>query len=145
MKRFLLRRLTSIFKIFFVLLWLINGTELFAQGVGLVQCYADKDQDGFGDPNDWVWVDASFGCPLFDTRPGSSNGLDCDDNDKDINPFTVWYKDQDNDGFRTAGSGITTCTRPPGYKLKRELHLGDGQTVNLSCGNGIIISRTFDN
>lgn len=77
----------------------------------------DKDGDGYGDmiarpvlgcnPPEIGWVD---------------NGLDCDDNDKTINPETVWYLDKDGDGYGNPNSFLTSCTEPEhpkGYSYVR--------------------------
>lgn len=41
---------------------------------------------------------------------------DCDDNNAMLNPNTIWYKDQDGDGY-SDGSTITQCEHPFGYYL----------------------------
>lgn len=37
--------------------------------------------------------------------------LDCNDNDPTLNPGTIWYYDQDGDGF-SDGTTQTGCTDP---------------------------------
>jgi hypothetical protein len=125
MRNYLLRRLASGLKVCFVLLCFFHGAELFAQGTGLAKCYADKDGDGFGDPNDWVFIDVAFGCGGFNGTAGRvDNGLDCNDNDAIEHPGAIWYENFDEDDF-TTGRTIEQCSRPPGYTTLAELYQGD--------------------
>jgi len=120
MKNFLLRQGASVLKVFLILICLFGSAQLFAQG-GFIRCYADRDRDGFGNPNDVIEVDITFGgsCGGVDGfRVG--NALDCDDADKNAFPGQVWYKDLDDDGIST-GQTITQCFRPFGYKTLSEL------------------------
>ena len=82
--------------------------------------YPDSDDDGYPST-----ATATVQC----TRPQGYKAeselisieiIDCDDNNKLVNPNTVWYKDADNDGF-TDGTTITQCDRPTNYKLKSEI------------------------
>ena len=74
--------------------------------------YADTDGDGYGDTNKTI---------LACTAPnGYVNDIsDCNDSNELINPATVWYPDNDGDGYPhvTQGSGIAQCQRPTGYTL----------------------------
>jgi hypothetical protein len=119
MKHVIRCRLAIILKAFFILLFFFSKQESFAQGTGAnTKCYADKDHDGFGDPNDYILIDPTLiNCSDVGR---ADNGLDCDDNNAAINPNTVWYKDADGDGY-TDGTKTTQCDRPPGYKLLSEL------------------------
>jgi hypothetical protein len=112
---FLPDRSALILRALFVALFFFSGAQVFAQTTGFVKCYADKDRDGFGDPNDFILVDVSIGCNLFGPDPRSDNGLDCNDNDASIHPYT-WYKDFDNDLY-SDGTTLIQCTQPLGYKL----------------------------
>ncbi|MGE5106342.1 MAG: hypothetical protein ACM3H8_02265, partial [Sphingobacteriales bacterium] len=122
MKSFLLRHLVQAVQICIFLCCVFCNSRSFAQGTGLIKCWADKDGDGYGDPNDLVLVDAAIGCGgLFDVDRRANNDLDCDDNNAAINPNTIWYKDADGDGF-TDGTNVPGCTRPDSYyKLGSEL------------------------
>jgi mannan endo-1,4-beta-mannosidase len=51
---------------------------------------------------------------------GYTSDVDCNDNNSEINPSTVWYEDTDDDGYSN-GSTLTQCLRPSGYKLLTEL------------------------
>jgi hypothetical protein len=95
-------------KKFIIFLFIISNSPLLAQQF----CYEDKDHDGYGDPSTQV-ANTIFGCPL-----GSwvNNGLDCNDNDANINPNTKWYKDLDNDDFSDSVNTLTQCDQPTGYK-----------------------------
>lgn len=63
-----------------------------------------KDQDG----DDWGDV-----APPEGVTPGS----DCDDADSAVHPQTVWYRDQDADGFGDPQSSQVQCAQPEGYVL----------------------------
>ena len=92
--------------------------------------YEDNDGDGFG--NDLQFVEDC-------TLPNGyvTNNMDCDDNDSEINPdseeicdgidndcdgiidedlnFTVYYEDNDGDGYGNDLQFVEDCTRPNGY------------------------------
>ena len=97
--------------------------------------YADGDEDGFGDPD--VSVDTCFEPDGYvaDAGPGLE---DCDDGDADINPdadevcdgvdqdcdeaidedavdASIFYADDDEDGFGDADSALASCEQPDGY------------------------------
>jgi len=128
MKKFLLRQMALALKLFLILLCLFNSAETFAQGTGAnTKCYADKDHDGFGNPNDFVFIDPTLANCSAQGRV--DNGLDCNDNDSTIKPNTIWYKDADNDNFWD-GTTLTQCIRPTGYKTLDEFHL-----LQLSYGS----------
>ena len=148
MEKFLLRQSGLALKLFFIYLCFINSTDTFAQGTGLMKCYADKDGDGYGDPNDYTLVDASFGCSLIVTVGFKhvDNGEDCDDNNKDINPNTLWYKDSDGDNI-PYGAPIRQCQRPGDVYYTYEELIVDGNTqVTIQCHKmkDLDISRLID-
>lgn len=74
----------------------------FVSNVGPISFYPDTDGDGYGS-----------GAPeSFCANPGgyASNADDCDDNDPQLNPATVWYQDNDGDGFGDDNTTQTGCT-----------------------------------
>lgn len=70
--------------------------------------YRDDDGDGYG---------SSFSASFCSQPAGYvSNNLDCDDSDPNILTSTsVWYEDQDNDGFGDPNSTVVGCSGPTGY------------------------------
>ncbi|WP_420603221.1 RHS repeat-associated core domain-containing protein [Flagellimonas sp.] len=88
----------------------IDGT--ISQACNLQTWYKDQDNDGYAEssitqcsqptPNAWY--------KLSVTGTG-----DCDDEDPDVNPATVWYPDADGDNYPDPG-GTTSqgCTKPSG-------------------------------
>jgi hypothetical protein len=73
--------------------------------------YADADGDGFGNPAVTTeWCEAPIGFV--------ENADDCDDNNALINPNTVWFLDNDEDGYGANATATTSCTQPaPNYVL----------------------------
>jgi hypothetical protein len=79
----------------------------------------DLDGDGFGNPASGTtyscwgspgagWVFSGWG----------SLPVDCNDSNPQINPNTLWYRDEDGDGFGHAPHGtLTQCLQPTGYVL----------------------------
>ncbi|NIV26339.1 MAG: hypothetical protein GWN45_02975, partial [Gammaproteobacteria bacterium] len=62
-------------------------------------CMKDVDGDDYGD----------------DTPPaGVTAGTDCDDTDPEANAETMWYRDQDQDGFGDPGESQLSCSQPAG-------------------------------
>ncbi|MCC6762400.1 MAG: hypothetical protein IT252_14370, partial [Chitinophagaceae bacterium] len=113
-------------------------SSIIAQGTGLIRCYADRDNDGYGNPNDFVLTDALNGCGFFSNIYKVANGLDCDDTNSDFNPNTKWYFDPDGDKFVTGATFIQQCTRPsPQYFTQREMYFG----ITIFCE---IIMTQFD-
>lgn len=114
-----------------------------AQGTPLTKCFADKDKDGFGDPNDFILVQEAFGCGFGSDRV--TNDFDCDDTNADINPNTIWYRDFDNDGLRERTDSVIQCTRPSGgYKTGKEINNALGSS-SWSCNTGITIRPNYTN
>jgi hypothetical protein len=112
--------MTMVFKICIIASCFSNVEKTSAQST---KCYHDKDQDGFGDPNDWVYSNPITGCPIGIDTHGNlftayvDNNLDCDDNNQLINPNTVWYMDKDGDTFIDYYTpSVRQCESPgPGY------------------------------
>jgi len=88
--------------------WRTQGIDTDSNCDSLVW-YADKDGDGFGDPDD-----STQACEA----PAATvdNDEDCDDTDADVNPETVWFEDLDGDGFGGDDS-VTGCEQPEGSAL----------------------------
>lgn len=82
--------------------------------------YVDADGDGFvGEP---VLQSSrpQGGFLLSELEDAELQTGDCDDEDADISPATVWYKDVDDDGY-SDGVTLEQCEQPEGYKLEAEL------------------------
>ena len=121
MKKFKLFPTTQALKLFLIVTFFISTSQAFGQA-GLQNCWADKDGDGFGDPNDVTLIDITFGvrCGTTSGVQRVDNNLDCDDADRTAFPGQVWYKDIDDDNL-TTGETLTQCLRPFGYKTLGEL------------------------
>lgn len=92
--------------------------------------YPDEDQDGYGDAlaSDLVCLPLEAGsvqvggdCNDQDPLQSPAQPEICDGIDQDCNGvvddglLTVYYADQDGDGFGDASSSLTACTCPAGY------------------------------
>ena len=76
----------------------------------------DNDGDTFFGSTSSVTQCASPGAGYSTTAPATP---DCNDNDANINPNTVWYigVDSDNDTYFGSVTSTTACERPFGYSL----------------------------
>lgn len=115
----------------------------------LVTVYEDADRDGHGNPN--VSAQRCAGAAGF-----AENSDDCDDNDPARHPsqleicdmqdndcdqaideednIVAWYRDMDDDGFGSPGSGVTmSCTPVPGHVLSKSDCNDENPAVNPSA------------
>ncbi|MEC7985385.1 MAG: MopE-related protein [Myxococcota bacterium] len=108
-----------------------DGSVDEASALAVFTWYDDGDNDGYGDPNDSVENCA---------QPTGyvSDDTDCDDNDDDVNPGateicsgedddcdgnidnvsstdTLWYLDDDIDGYGDPNNSVASCDQPSGY------------------------------
>jgi hypothetical protein len=91
--------------------------------------YADGDGDGFGSS-------IKVACD------GVTNNDDCNDALAAINPNTVWYLDEDNDGYYT-GDGVTQCASPgANYKYTGLTGGGDCEDESASVNPGVTLAFT---
>ena len=122
---------------------LIDGND--ESAIGTATWYADIDNDGYGDPDNFIIVCSS---------PGEGfviNSQDCDDSNANINPEAaeicnekdddcdtwvdeevqnVYYTDSDMDGFGNANDSTFACNLPLGH-IDNNLDCNDGvNTVN---------------
>ena len=94
--------------------------------------YADGDDDNYGDPNSTIeacepiygYVANSDDCDDIDSEVNPSaiescDGIDndCDGNTDEDGSFdgTVWYADQDEDGYGDPENTLVSCSQPTGY------------------------------
>ena len=93
--------------------------------------FADTDDDGFGDPENWVeecdppsgYVSNASDCD--DNAPSAYPGATeiCDDIDNDCDGetdeglTTLWYEDADSDNWGNIDSTVDACDAPDGYVL----------------------------
>lgn len=82
-----------------------------------INYYEDLDGDGYGNP---LVSQLCSNPPHTETVSWVIDNSDCDDNNQNIHPGTVWYPDGDGDGYGDpTRSGINQCTPPPGYVNNR--------------------------
>ena len=78
----------------------------------------DLDGDGYGSPSSGsISVCGDLGPGWIFAGEGGLP-FDCNDSNPQINPNTIWYRDEDGDGFGHAPHGtMTQCAQPTGYVL----------------------------
>lgn len=81
---------------------------------GLEYCFYDADRDGYGTS---VTVPTPIAQSCNEVTFRSSTDNDCDDHDPRIHPKTVWYRDEDGDGFGDPGVVTAGCGPGPGWVL----------------------------
>ena len=127
--------------------YVTNGLDCNDANANIYQAafyYIDNDGDGYG-------ALGTFTC----NPPANAVtvGGDCNDNDPNIiNNPTVWYQDQDNDGFGDPNSTTTSCLVPSGYvdnsldACPSEYGVDNGCPVGGPQENmNWIISKSYDN
>ena len=121
--------------------------------------YADADQDGFGDPTNFIescnlligFVANNTDCD--DTDPNISpanlevcNGIDddcdglIDDEDSSLSSGTIWYQDLDMDGFGNNDVSLISCVQPAGFVINNsDCNDGDPNvsTASVEVCNGL--------
>ncbi len=111
-----------------------NCNGMIDEGIAMTTFYVDSDMDGFGDPNNFVVacqqppgtsleaLDCDDSNPMI--NPGADemcNGIDdncngmIDDNDPDLQNATIWYQDNDGDGYGNPTATVLSCSMPQGY------------------------------
>lgn len=106
--------------------------------------YLDNDRDGFpasSEPIETCGGIASH--PYYLASQLNSLAVDCDDSDQNNIPTTVWFEDQDNDGY-TNGVSITSCVQPSGF-IQNPLRDGDGPNLLLDCNDKDAVQRPNQN
>ncbi|GGK16708.1 hypothetical protein GCM10007962_08740 [Yeosuana aromativorans] len=105
----------------------------------------DNDSDGFFGSTTSVTQCASPGAG-YSTTPQATD--DCDDNDANINPGTVWYAgvDNDSDGFFGSTTSVTQCASPgAGYSTTPQATDDcDDNDANINPGAVEIIGNSID-
>jgi peroxiredoxin len=94
--------------------------------------YVDKDGDGFGDPNEPVSA-------CQPTWPQVDNADDCNDDDANFNPNTLWYFDGDKDGSGNPEKSMASCEKPEGYVNNNQDD--DDSVASAGCWEFVTVGR----
>jgi len=114
-----------------------------------IRFYKDEDGDGYSDGIFYESDSCFIGFPFITSSFLKGIEVDCNDNDQTVSPGALefcsdgidnncngvideivnhtWFKDFDNDGYRSSKS-IIACSRPTGYKLLVEFY-----TTGIDC------------
>ncbi len=98
----------------------INDSDKWITNITPRYFYRDVDKDTYGSQ---AAVDRLY----RSLQPSGyvTNNSDCVDNNAAIHPNTIWYKDNDSDGFGTSGTTFKGCNQPLGYVIN-----------NTDCNDG---------
>ncbi|WP_281988966.1 DUF6443 domain-containing protein [Aquimarina aggregata] len=110
----------------------IDDNDEFITDIPPKNFYRDVDKDTYGDTTTKTFRSL----PPADGNTYVLVGGDCNDNQPELNPDTVWYEDSDKDTFGNNNSTLIQCTQPTGYVRKK----GD-----LDDGNDLITDITPQN
>jgi len=75
--------------------------------------YIDNDNDGYGDP------EVHLSCSYLPEEGYVVNDEDCDDTNDAVKPTTLWYLDEDGDGYGVETDVLEQCNMPEGYAYKK--------------------------
>lgn len=104
---------------FFVVGTDVNGSGetidgIISQACNLQTWYKDQDNDDYADDGFTV-TQCSQPTPTAWYKLSVTGTGDCDDEDPDVNPLTVWYPDADGDNYKDpGGTSSQGCTKPSG-------------------------------
>ncbi|MCS4436001.1 Ig-like domain-containing protein [Aquiflexum gelatinilyticum] len=102
--------------------------------------YLDNDRDGFPASSEPIKTCGGIAShPYYLASQLNSLAVDCDDSDQNNIPTTVWFEDQDNDGY-TSGVSMVSCAQPSGF-IQNPLRDGDGPNLLLDCNDKDAVQR----
>ena len=97
--------------------------------------YRDVDGDAYGDPAQKV---LAASCPVGYV----ADSTDCDDNDTDTNPETIWFKDEDADGYGNRSFFYTGCIPPTGKWVMNNWDADDTKMSAYTDDELVLICNT---
>ena len=86
---------------------LCDGQLNDCSGVTVPSIELDNDNDGY--------VECPIDAGGWDGQNGVAGGEDCDDTNPNFYSLSVWYYDNDLDGFGNSNASMTACVQPQGY------------------------------